>query len=132
MLQFVSNDLESISLIKNGRGLLEEEIRVDYNTAKYNMKETKETRDMIERLWGERTKSNARIFNASKFRLAGHVMSEEEGLLELRVGITDYKDHVGTNLSPDVQKFIGQGDDKVKRVTSPDLSSSVWANCISV
>lgn len=113
VLQFLSGDLESISIIKNGRGLLEEEIRVDYNTAKYNMKGTKETRDMIERLWGERTKSNARIFNASKFRLAGHCLSKEEDALELRVGITDYKDHVGTNLSPDVQKYIGQGDDKV-------------------
>ena len=100
-------------MIKNGRGLLEEEIQVDYNTAKYNMKETKETRDMIERLWGERTKSNARIFNASKFRMAGHCLSQEEGALELKVGITDYKDHVGTNLSPDVQKYIGQGGDKV-------------------
>ena len=71
-----------------------------------------------------------RIYNASKFRLASHRWAAGEVLL--RVGLTDYKDHVGTNLSPDVQKFIGQGDDKVKRVASPDLSSSVWANCISV
>ena len=92
---------------------MEEEISVDYNTAKYNMKETKETRDMIERLWAERTKGNARIYNASKFRLAGHGLNQE-GRVELRVGVTDYKDHVGTNLSPDVQKYIGQGDEKVR------------------
>ena len=99
-------------MIKNGRGLLEEEVRVDYNTAKYNMKETRETRDMIERLWGERTKGNSRLFNASKFRLAGHGMSQD-GVVELRLGVTDYKDHVGTNLSPDVQKYIGEGNTKV-------------------
>ena len=104
-------------MIKNGRGLLEEEVRVDYNTAKYNMKETKETRDMIERLWGERTKGNTRLFNASKFRIAGHGPSKEGGEVELRVGVTDYKDHVGTNLSPDVQKYIGEGDSKVYRFT---------------
>ena len=104
-------------MIKNGRGLLEEEVRVDYNTAKYNMKETRETRDMIERLWAERTNGNARLFNASKFRLAGHGPSQEGGVFELRVGVTDYKDHVGTNLSPDVQKYIGEGDTKVYRLT---------------
>ena len=46
--------------MQNGRGLLEKEILVEYDTAKYNMKETEETRSMIERLWGERTRSNAR------------------------------------------------------------------------
>ena len=105
--------MESVSFMQNGRGLLEKEILVEYDTAKYNMKETEETRSMIERLWGERTRSNARIYNASKFRLASHGVSEVTGLVELRLGLTDYKDHVGTNLSPDVQKYIGQGVNRV-------------------
>ena len=44
---------------------------------------------MIERRWVEATAGKARLFNASKYRLAGQRL--EAGRLELRVGLTDYK-----------------------------------------
>ena len=28
----------------------------------------------------------------------------------LQVGLTDYKDHMGTNLSPEVDKWVGNGE----------------------
>ena len=102
-----------MSYISNGRGVSEAMVQVEYNPAKFNMKETEETRKMIEMLWVERTRDNDRIFNASKFRLAGHKWDEECQMMKMVVGITDYKDHVGTNLSPDVHKYIGEGDNKV-------------------
>ena len=103
-LQFLTDDLETVSYIKDGRGVLEAGVRVEYDVEKFNMKETAETRTMIEQLWAERTRSNARIYNASKFRLASHRWAAGEVLL--RVGLTDYKDHVGTNLSPRVHDYI--------------------------
>ena len=102
-----------MSYIVNGRGVSEAMVQVDYNTSKYNMKETQDTRNMIERLWVERTQDNDRIFNASKFRLAGHSWDTECQGVRMMVGITDYKDHVGTNLYPEVQKYIGEGENKV-------------------
>ena len=98
--------------MKDGRGVLEEQVEVDYDVEKYKMKETQETRSMIEMLWRRRTQENSRIYNASKFRLAGHGWDEEKGRVVMRVGLTDYKDHVGTNLSPDVDQYMGDGDEK--------------------
>ena len=61
-LQFLTDDLETVSYIKDGRGVLEAGVRVEYDVEKFNMKETAETRTMIEQLWAERTRSNARNF----------------------------------------------------------------------
>ena len=58
----------------------------------------------------------ARIYNASKFRLASHRWAAGEVLL--RVGLTDYKDHVGTNLSP-------RGRDYINISTEEDTQSEV-------
>ena len=31
-------------------------------------------------------------------------------IFTLQVGLTDYKDHMGTNLSPEVDQWVGQGE----------------------
>ena len=60
-MQYLTDDLETVSYIKDGRGVLEAGVRVEYDVEKFNMKETAETRTMIEQLWAERTRSNARL-----------------------------------------------------------------------
>ena len=65
-MQFLTDDLETVSYIKDGRGVLEAGVRVEYDVEKFNMKETAETRTMIEQLWAERTRSNARISAANR------------------------------------------------------------------
>jgi len=109
---FKTIGLEAVSYVIDGRGVSEEMVEVDYDAEKYKMKEIPETRKMIETIWAERTKRNSRIFNQSKFRLAHHSWDSASLKLKMKVGITDYKDHVGTNLSPDVQKYLGTGDEK--------------------
>lgn len=114
--QFAGKDLEAVCYIKEekGRGVTENDVEVVYDVTKYNMKKTEETKKMIEKLWSKRIGDNTRIYNASKFRLASHRWNSDTNKLEMRIGITDYKDHVGTNLSPDVLNYIGQGETKVR------------------
>ena len=79
-------------------------MEVDWRPDRFKMLETEQTRRMIETRWAEATKQNSRLYNASKYRLAA--CSLHEGKLVLRVGLTDYKDHVGTNLSPTAGQYV--------------------------
>ena len=108
--QWASELLEAVSYITGGRGLLEEEVELDWSPERFSMLETKESRGMIESRWAEAVRENSRLYNASKFRLAGERM--EDGKLRLRVGLTDYKDHVGTNLSPRAGEYVMEGCEK--------------------
>ena len=107
----MNHSLVVSSYISDGQGVLESNVDVDYDPARYAMAETDETRDMINRIWRERTKNNPRLFNQSKYRLASEYISGD-GRVQLHVGITDYKDHVGTNLSDQVQRYLGEGEEK--------------------
>ena len=63
--------LEAVCYITGGRGLLEEEVEVDWRPELYRMLETEDSRRMIEARWEEETRKNSRLYNATKFRLAG-------------------------------------------------------------
>jgi hypothetical protein len=68
------------------------------------------TEHRVGELWDAKLASNARLFNGTKFRLAGvewqsrSVASDGGGdggrRLLLRLGLTDYREYVGTNLRP--------------------------------
>ena len=62
------------------------------------------TEHRIEELWQAKLTSNARVFNGTKFRLAGWVCTDAGAgtgtQLLLRLGVTDYRDYIGTNLRP--------------------------------
>ena len=109
----MTDKVEAVSYVKNGKGVTEDMVDVEYDVSKYNMKSTEETRTMIERIWSRRTQENSRLYNATKFRLAAHCWDSDRRRVTMRVGLTDYKDHVGTNLSLDVAKYVGTGDTKV-------------------
>ena len=108
----MNSTLEVSSYISQGKGVLEDQVDVDFNIARYAMVETEESRDMINMIWKRKTESNPRLFNQSKYRLAGESFQEEEGRVSLQVGVTDYKDHVGTNLSEQVDEYLGEGDQR--------------------
>lgn len=109
---FVNNTLELASYIKNGKGVKEHEVKVHFDIEKYAMTETEETRKMIEAIWNIKSKNNSRLFNQSKYRLANHCWDEDSEAVEMFVGLTDYKDHMGTNLSDDVDKYIDVGSSR--------------------
>lgn len=119
--------MEAVSYVEDGKGVTEDMVDVEYDVSKYNMKSTEETRNMIEGIWSKRTQENSRLYNATKFRLASHSWDcDNKQRVVMKVGLTDYKDHVGTNLSQDVAKYIGTGDTKVETLL---LILSVYMLC---
>ena len=66
------------------------------------------TEHRIEELWQAKLASNARIFNGTKFRLAGWEFRQRpscgevgvDAQLLLQLGLTDYREYIGTNLRP--------------------------------
>jgi hypothetical protein len=66
------------------------------------------TEHRIEELWQAKLASDARVFNGTKFRLGGWECGRRpcadgsvEAQLVLRLGLTDYREYIGTNLRPE-------------------------------
>jgi len=108
---FKVDELELVSFLRGGRGALEEQVDVDWDPTRFAMKESSELRMKIEKRWSEATAAQPRLWNQSKYRLAGYSLTGERGP-QLKVGLTDYKDHMGTNLSPEVEKWVGTGEQR--------------------
>ncbi len=64
--------------------------------------------EKISQKWAEKLVLTPKMFNATKFRLGGVVCGPEECIVKL--GITDYKEYIGTNLIP-VQEWLEAGVD---------------------
>ena len=58
---------------------------------------------MLEQKWAEKTKANSRLYSQSKFRL--HSLETKDGKLKLNVGLSSYKEFVGTNLNDKALEF---------------------------
>ncbi|KAK9157948.1 hypothetical protein Scep_004522 [Stephania cephalantha] len=75
-----------------------------------------ELENSISEIWERRTRENSSLFNGSKFRYGGHVLekghsSEDEFCVCLRLGLTDYRTFVGTNLNVMWKKFLVPSED---------------------
>ena len=62
----------------------------------------------IEAAWSAARSANPRIFNGSKFRLGG--VSTEAGRVRLRLGVTDYRDYLGTNRATLAARLAADGE----------------------
>ena len=93
-----------------GQGLLQGEVRVEMTEAHARQRSDLQSEQRIEELWAAKLATNPRMFDASKFRLAD--MELVDGRLTLRIGLTSYKDYVGTNLRPEVElrTLIARGE----------------------
>ncbi|XP_078001294.1 uridine diphosphate glucose pyrophosphatase NUDT22-like [Glandiceps talaboti] len=61
----------------------------------------------IETIWAKRVEQNPRLFNGSKFRLDS--AKYENNGVTLNLGLTCYKDYLGTNWSPEVKSLHKYG-----------------------
>lgn len=97
-------------------GLRQSQVVVDFNPTKYNRKPfTGEgfSEEDIDKLWQKKLSENSRIFNASKFRLCqltkptSNATSSEQcgGLALLKVGLSCYKDMIGTHHNPNKDRL---------------------------
>ena len=66
----------------------------------------------IDKIWQLRVKMNPKLYNGTKFRIDSATQNEETGEVTFNLGITDYKDFIGTNWSPDAKHYrkFGQRD----------------------
>ncbi|EOA24431.1 hypothetical protein CARUB_v10017689mg, partial [Capsella rubella] len=76
--------------------------------------------DSISEVWDKRTQGNSSLFNGQKFRYGSYCLDGDGGTNEvphvcLRLGLTDYRTFVGTNLSSLWEKFIVTSEDDSMR-----------------
>ncbi|XP_071833724.1 uridine diphosphate glucose pyrophosphatase NUDT22-like [Apostichopus japonicus] len=64
----------------------------------------------VDQIWKQRVQQNPHLFDASKFRY--HSMQVQNGCTHLRLGITSYKDFLGTNWAPDAKELAEIGKDQ--------------------
>uniref|UniRef100_A0A8C4RAP4 Nudix hydrolase 22 n=1 Tax=Eptatretus burgeri TaxID=7764 RepID=A0A8C4RAP4_EPTBU len=93
------SEVTVILVAPSPRGLPQESVRVDLST-RYNRRALSDSDERdIEVVWQDRSRGNPRIFDAPKFRLSGARL-DSAGLLRIRLGLTGYRDYLGTNLAP--------------------------------
>jgi len=62
----------------------------------------------IDEIWNRRVTDNPTLWNGSKFRIAS--VSESNGDVTFNLGITSYKEFIGTNWSPEADSLRQLGD----------------------
>lgn len=100
--------LEPLFQVK-GHILTKDDIRIHYHPDLFARKElSRETEEKISELFKVKCQANPRLYNASKFRFHDIGIDHEEQI-ELKVGLTDYRDLIGTHHSGICQELITVG-----------------------
>lgn len=82
--------------------------------------------DSINSIWAVKCQENGRFYNGSKFRFAGFNMTDIENRVILNIGLTSYKDLMGTNCDLAGEKLVRYGLEKFGD------SSSFLSNALGV
>ena len=88
-------------------------------SSEFDHETTEELEKMVERVWAEKCAANSRLYSKSKFRLGSILDSQERSIdiyrpqstfqhskITLGIGVSDYRQHVGTNLNPESVDYI--------------------------
>lgn len=84
---------------------LEVSLSDDYNRKKL----PPEFESKIEETWREKTSKNSTLHNGTKFRLDSITGDEHSEKVVFNLGITCYKDFIGSNWSPDAKLYCSFG-----------------------
>ncbi|XP_014354566.1 uridine diphosphate glucose pyrophosphatase NUDT22 isoform X1 [Latimeria chalumnae] len=87
-------------------GITEDRVQVEISP-KYNRRQLQHHEPKIEATWRERCRENPWLFNGAKFRI--HSARLEKGKLTFRLGLTCYKDFIGTNWSSEAVHLQQKG-----------------------
>ncbi|XP_059497529.1 uridine diphosphate glucose pyrophosphatase NUDT22 isoform X2 [Stegostoma tigrinum] len=87
-------------------GLTQERVHVEIS-AEYNRQVLLSHEQKIADIWRQRKQEKPWLFNGAKFRI--HSAQLECGELLLRLGLTCYKDYLGTNWAPEARLLQEQG-----------------------
>mmetsp|Transcript_75193 Transcript_75193/g.243394 ORF Transcript_75193/g.243394 Transcript_75193/m.243394 type:complete len:273 (-) Transcript_75193:304-1122(-) len=83
------------------QGIDAEDLRLSFGSQHNRKNHILDT--LIEKQWGAAVARNPRTFDGSKFRLDGITWVEGGCAVELRLGLTSYKEYMGTNRLEDAQ-----------------------------
>ncbi|XP_052058476.1 uridine diphosphate glucose pyrophosphatase NUDT22-like [Mytilus californianus] len=78
------------------------------NSSKFNRNILPELETDIDDIWSDRLKKNPKLYNATKFRLDTTELNANK--VKLNIGITSYKDFIGTNWSPNAKELQNKGE----------------------
>ncbi|KAF9595971.1 hypothetical protein IFM89_006717 [Coptis chinensis] len=72
--------------------------------------------DSISQTWNRRIEETPSLFNGTKFRYGGYALHNPDGTSQksqlcLRLGLTDYRTFMGTNLSKEWERFLIHSED---------------------
>ena len=94
-------------------GLRRQDVRVELSAAHDRCKSQRVCEDRVGSIWDARLAANPSLYNGAKFRLAGFAFPEEGGggssapaTLTILLGLTDYRDYLGTNLAPNWRDLL--------------------------
>ena len=110
---------ESFSILQTRwPGLAKEQVEVLISN-EFDHETTDELESIVEQVWKAKTAKNARLYSRSKFRLGSILDSQkrnidiyrpqsvsEQSKITLGIGMSDYRQHVGTNLNPESVDYI--------------------------
>ncbi|XP_076324506.1 uridine diphosphate glucose pyrophosphatase NUDT22-like [Tachypleus tridentatus] len=108
-------DKESLKLIKciqNNEGIQKNQVVVLFSSL-YNRMKHPSSENLIDNHWEVQKKKNPTLFNGLKFRFhTVHTVlgsNESELKIQLLLGLTSYKEFLGTCCSPLTEKFLEDG-----------------------
>ncbi|KAG0487782.1 hypothetical protein HPP92_006593 [Vanilla planifolia] len=102
-------------------GLPRSRVYVDFNKSYDRIPHSDaDLEESINEIWTRRTEKSLSLYNGKKFRYAGHALhqignGEKKSSVCLKLGLTDYRTFVGTNLSPFWEKFLVTSKDEAIR-----------------
>mmetsp|Transcript_15636 Transcript_15636/g.20666 ORF Transcript_15636/g.20666 Transcript_15636/m.20666 type:complete len:289 (+) Transcript_15636:1995-2861(+) len=94
------------TLVLSAEEVFKKKIVIDYSAEKYGR--TCGHEEEIEESWQKALSSKARIFNATKYRLFLPILVQEHSVT-IRIGLTDYREYLGTNRSDSLALLKEEG-----------------------
>ena len=110
-------------------------IQLDFDKEKYgrnqNSQNQKELEEFIETNWSLKSGQNPKLYNASKFRLHDFVIKSNSNLI-IQVGLTSYKELLGTHYHPKVQDFSQESREKFNQNEFAFMSNCMGVGAIAI
>lgn len=104
---FVRRATKTADILKCHNSVDKMSVAVIFDPQMFNRKRKDSIEAELCKIWKEKTSTNNRLYNATKFRLFDHCFVN--GKLQFKLGITCYKDLCGTNLSRNVNRYMSDG-----------------------
>lgn len=107
------------------------QIEIEYDAVKFNRKVHKNVENFMEEYWNQKCSENPRLYNGSKFRLDSFQLKEK--LLKIQVGITSYKELLGTHHHPNADQLLNESYDFFFKGTEGfNDEFAFMSNCLGV